>query len=93
MPTNQLDISNGPDKADLLRAVSNPEQHLHVAFETALDPIEAHIDRLEEVGSDGLTFALKGHLTSGRLRGASFVAAYDCATRTGRLSLTLKPVS
>jgi hypothetical protein len=77
--SNELEISGGPDKADLLRAVTNPSRHLHVAF------VEAHID--EEGGDDGLTFALRGHLTSGNLRGAVFFARYDSGSRTGRLVL------
>ena len=49
MATNDLDVRNGPDKADLLRAVTNPDQHLHVTFETPVDAVEAHID---SVGRD-----------------------------------------
>jgi hypothetical protein len=87
MPSNELDVSNGPDKADLLRAVTNPDQHLHVRFETADGPVEAHIDAIEEGGDDGLTFSLRGHLTSGNLRGAVFSGLYDSTNRTGRLVL------
>jgi hypothetical protein len=70
MSTNDLEVSNGPDKAGLLRAVTNPDQHLHVSFDTAAGAVEAHIDAIEEGGDDGLTFALRGHLTSGNVRGA-----------------------
>jgi hypothetical protein len=87
MSSNDLEVSNGPDKAVLLRAVSNPEKHLHVGFDTAAGPIEAHIDAIEEGGEDGLTFALRGHLTSGNVRGAIFSGTYDSASRTGRLTL------
>lgn len=87
MSSNDLDVSNGPDKSDLLRAVANPEKHLHVSFDTAAGPVEAHIDAIEEGGDDGLTFALRGHLTSGNLRGAVFAGRYDSTSRTGRLVL------
>jgi hypothetical protein len=87
MATNQLDVRNGPDKADLLRAVTNPDQHLHVSFETPVDAVEAHIDGVEEIGVDGVTFGLRGHLTSGNLRGAAFAGTYDVSSRTGRLRL------
>jgi hypothetical protein len=86
MSADQIEVSNGPDKADLLRAVANPEKHLHVSFDTPTDAVEAHIDAIEERG-DGLTFALRGHLTSGNLRGAVFSGLYDSGTRTGRLIL------
>jgi hypothetical protein len=87
MASNELEVSNGPGKADLLRAVTNPDKHLHVSFDTATDPVEAHIDVIEERGDDGLTFALRGHLTSGNLRGAVFSGVYDTVSRTGRLVL------
>jgi hypothetical protein len=87
MTSNNLDVRNGPDKADLLRAVANPDQHLHVAFDTPEGLVEAHIDAVEEGGDDGLTFSLRGHLTSGNLRGALFSGVYDGTSGTGRLLL------
>jgi hypothetical protein len=87
MVSNELVVSNGPDKAELLRAVTNPGQHLHVSFNTPMDMVEAHIDSIEEIGNDGVTFGLRGHLTSGNLRGAVFAGAYDTASRSGRLLL------
>jgi hypothetical protein len=87
MNTSELHVSNGPDKSDLLRAVTNPDEHLHVPFDTAQGLVEAHIDAIEESGIDGLAFALRGHLTSGNLRGAVFSGIYDTSTRSGRLVL------
>jgi hypothetical protein len=85
--TDEVHVSGGPDKADLLRAVTNPDQHIHVIFQTADGPVEAHVDAIEEGGEDGLTFAVRGHLTSGNLRGAAFAGEYDSASRSGRLRL------
>ena len=65
MTTNELEVCNGPDKADLLRAVTNSDEHVHVSFETAGDLVEAHIDAIEELRSDGMMFGLLGHLTTG----------------------------
>src|SRR5204863_2924213 len=62
MAINELQVSNGPDKADLLRAVTNPAKHLHVTFDTPVDPMEAHLDKIEEIGADGVTFGLRGHI-------------------------------
>jgi hypothetical protein len=87
MSANELHVSNGPDKSDLLRAVTNPDEHLHVTFDTVSDPLEAHLDRIEEIGGEGTAFALRGHVASGDLRGAMFSGVYDVATRTGRLLL------
>lgn len=85
MASSKVPVSNGPDKADLLRAVTNPDEHLHVMFDTAADPLEAHLDSIEEVGVDGVTFGLKGHVVSGNLRGAVFSGIYDSSARTGTL--------
>ena len=87
MSKNEIPVSNGPDKSDLLRAVSNPSKHLHVSFDTPVDPLEVHIDRIEEMGDDGLTFGLSGHIASGNLRGAVFSGVYDVVSRSGRLVL------
>jgi hypothetical protein len=85
MSTHELAIRNGPDKAGLLRAVANPDKHLHVMFETPLEAVEAHIDAVEELSTDGSTFGVRGHLTSGNLRGAVFAGTYDVSSRSGRL--------
>lgn len=84
---DRLDVSNGPDKAGLLRAVTNPDEHLHVVFGTTAGLVETHIDVIEETGTDGVQFALRGHVASGELRGADFAGLYDSETRTGRLHL------
>ena len=87
MPASKLEVRDGPGKADLLRAVANPGAHLHVSFDTPVDAVEAQIDSIQEVGVDGVSFALRGHLASGNLRGAVFAGTYDCETRTGLLVL------
>ena len=42
MSKHEIPVSNGPDKADLLRAVTNPDAHLHVTFRTPTEVVEAH---------------------------------------------------
>jgi hypothetical protein len=69
MATRELEVRNGPDKADLLRAVANPDKHLHVSFETSGDLVEAHIDTIEELRSDGMLFGLRGQLATGNSPG------------------------
>ena len=87
MITHELEVRNGPGKADLLRAVTNPDKHLHVSFETVGDPLEAHIDTIEEMGRDGMLYGIRGHLTAGTLRGAIFTGIHDCGERAGLLML------
>jgi hypothetical protein len=87
MPGRELiEVTNGPDKADLMRALSDVEGRLRVSFDTPVDPVEANVDALQEIGDDGVKLALRGHLASDNLR-AVFVGTYDSQTRTGRLVL------
>jgi hypothetical protein len=58
-----------------------------VFFDTPVASVEVQIDAMREIGDDGLKLVLHGHLASGDLRGAVFVGAYNCQTRTGRLVL------
>ena len=87
MATSQIPVTGGPDKADLLRAVANPDAHLHATFSTPDGLVEAHIDAIEERGIAGVDFTVWGHLASSHLRGAYFTGSYNCETRTGRLAL------
>jgi hypothetical protein len=87
MTTAIISVTNGPDKSDLLRAVANPDLHLHAIFDTPDGVIEAQIETIEERGEDGVGFTVWGHLMSTGLRGAFFTGSYDCATRMGRLAL------
>jgi hypothetical protein len=87
MSASEIIVSDGPGKDDLLRAVANPDKHLHVMFHTRSEAIEAHIDAIDEEGLDGLRFALRGRLRSENFRGAHFSGVYDVETRMGRLRL------
>jgi hypothetical protein len=84
--THSLEVTNGPAKDDLLRAVANTDDQLTTLFDTPAG-LETSIGRLEELGDDGVAFTLWGQLTSLELRGAHFTASYNCASRTGRLAL------
>jgi hypothetical protein len=83
MPPSQIEVRDGPDKPGLLRAVANPDAHLHVSFDTDAGLIEAHMDGIEELGLGGARFTLRGHIASGNLKGAIFAGTYDCETRSG----------
>jgi len=88
MPGRELiEVTNGPNKASLMHALADAEGRLQVSFDTQVSSVEANVDAVHEITDDGLRLALRGHLTSGNLRGAAFVGAYDCQTRTGRLVL------
>jgi hypothetical protein len=87
MTHSVLEVTNGPAKDDLLRAVANADDQLTTVFDTPAGALETSIDRLEEQGDDGVAFKLWGQLISLELRGAHFTASYNCASRTGRRAL------
>jgi hypothetical protein len=87
MTHSVLEVTNGPAKDDLLRAVSNTDDQLTTIFDTSAGALEATINELEEQGDEGVAFTLWGQLASSDLRGAYFTASYNCASRTGRLAL------
>jgi hypothetical protein len=82
-----VDVTDGPGKDDLLRAVTNDDGLITTIFDTAAGALEAQIVRIEERGDDGVDFTLWGQLASSSLSGAYFTASYNCASRTGRLAL------
>jgi hypothetical protein len=84
---NDLEVRNGPDRADLLRALVNPHPKLRAFFETDGESVEAQIDGIEEIGQDGITFGLRGWFVSGSLQGVRFAGTYESARRKGRLIL------
>ena len=81
-----LEVTNGPAKDHLLRAVANTDDQLTTLLDTPAGLLETRIGRLEELGDDGVTFTLWGQLTSLELRGAHFTASYNWASQ-GRLAL------
>ena len=85
MTVSVLQLTRGPDKGDLLRAIQQPG--LSTTFDTPSGAIEATIEKIEEQGLEGLDFTLWGRLQSTDLRGAYFTASYSCESRTGRLAL------
>ena len=87
MTHSVLEVTNGPAKDDLLRAVANADNRITTLFGTPAGLLETSIGRLEELGDDGVAFTLWGQLTSLELRGAHFTASYNCASRTGRRAL------
>jgi len=87
MTHSVIDVTNGPGKDDLLRAVANDDGLLTTTFDTSAGVVEAQIVRIEERGDSGLDFTLWGQLASSSLSGAYFTASYSCESRTGRLAL------
>jgi hypothetical protein len=75
MPTTRLTIVDGPPKPELRWALANPDKDPHIHFETEGDPIDVHLDRMEEL-ADGTSFGLIGHVVSGSHKGKSFKAVY-----------------
>jgi len=78
--STRLTIIDGPPKPDLQWAVAYPDKHLHVHFETESDPVDVHLDRMEEL-ADGTSFGLTGHVVSTKYKGRRFKAAYHLSDR------------
>jgi hypothetical protein len=80
MPTTRLVIVDGPPKPDMQWAVAYPEKDPHIHFETEGDPIDVHLDRMEEL-ADGASFGLVGHVVSSNHKGKRFKAVYHLFDR------------
>ena len=80
MLATRLIIVDGPLKPDMQRAVVYPENDLHIHFETEGDPIDVHLDRVEEF-ADGTSFGLTGHVVSNNHKGKRFKAVYHLSER------------
>jgi hypothetical protein len=83
MPKTRLTITDGPIKPDLQWAIAYPEKHLHIHFETDGDPVDVHLDRMEELG-DGTSFGLVGHIVSSSHKSKPFKAVYHLSDRGSR---------
>jgi hypothetical protein len=83
-------INNGPDRADLLRAVSNRGQ-LALSFESEGETLSIMPDRIEEGGADAEGFTVWGRITNGTLRDAPIRATYNAETRIGSLQVQNHP--
>lgn len=83
MAPRELNIVDGPDKPALQWSLTKPGECV-VHFRVEGDAYDAQIARMDE-GEDGFTFGLRGHLTSGELKGHPFEAIYSIETRSGRM--------
>jgi hypothetical protein len=81
MSNDEMQIVNGPDKPGLQWSLTKPGESM-VHFTVEGDVLEAQIDRMDEL-SDGFTFALLGHLTSGEMNGRPFEGVYNIGSRSG----------
>jgi hypothetical protein len=80
MAKTRLNIVDGPLKPDLQWAVAYPEKHLHIHFETEGEPVDVHLDRMEEL-ADGTSFGLAGHVVSSKHKNRRFKAVYHLSDR------------
>ena len=58
MSSNEIAVSNGPAKDDLLRAVANPDKHLHVIFHTLSEAIDVYMTGLHLTPPQGVKVAV-----------------------------------
>jgi hypothetical protein len=85
MSSEKLEILDGPDKPGLQRSLTMPGE-CNVHFRVEEDAFDAQIVRMDET-SDGFTFELRGHLTSGVHNGCPFEAIYSIEGRTGWIKI------
>ncbi len=88
MASRELKIVDGPDKPALQWSLTKPDECV-VHFRVEGDVFDAQIIRMDE-GEDGFTFGLRGHLTSGDLKGSPFEAVYSIGSRSGRMRVHTK---
>lgn len=86
MSEHELTVLDGPDKPALQWALLYPERGKGVIFKVEDEAFEASIARMDEIGN-GLSFDLKGEVTSGRYRGVPFSGVYSVESRSGLLKL------
>jgi hypothetical protein len=84
-----MEIVDGPAKADLRKALANPERERAV-FRTSSDTLSVRIDRLEQ-SQDGDDFTVYGVVYGGAHDGLPFEAFYTTGGRTGRFEVGSKP--
>ncbi|HML28507.1 MAG TPA: hypothetical protein PKE16_06670 [Hyphomicrobium sp.] len=84
MTRQVLKINDGPDKPALQKSLAY--ENKQVEFILNGNPFGAQIEHLEEQ-AEGMTFAIKGRITSGEFKGQSFQGMYSSGTRSGSLAL------
>ena len=85
MASRTFNITDGPDKPTLQRALMLPEEvtaHFHVESEG----LDVSIAKMEEQ-SDGFSFKLEGCVASGSTKDARFRAIYSIEGRTGSMAI------
>lgn len=87
MTRKTMKIEDGPDKPALQKSLAYDGEP--VAFVLNGNPFNAQIEHLEEQ-AEGLSFEIKGHITTGELRGTSFQGLYSVGSRSGSLALGVR---
>lgn len=87
MTRQVLKINGGPDKPALQKSLAY--ENRSVEFILNGNPFGAEIEHIEEQ-AEGLTFAIKGRITTGELKGQSFQGMYSAGTRSGSLALGVR---
>jgi len=85
-PPRRIAVTSGPNKADLLRAATNPISSCMLLSALRSGMIEAQIDAIEETGIDALTSRSGATWHQPIWRGGLY-GDVQCEARTGRLAL------
>ena len=88
MSTYEVVVHDGPDKAELARAA---DTHAHLPLHTDEGEFEVQVDAIEDLDQGIPDVAIRGHITSGTLKGRSFIGTYDPMSHKGSLHLENAP--
>jgi len=85
MNSRTFNITDGPNKPTLQRALMLPEE-VTAHFQADGEGLDVTISKMEEQ-PDGFSFKLEGRVASGDMKGAQFRAVYSIEGRTGSLAV------
>ena len=85
MAASTFNITDGPDKPTMQRALMLPDE-VTAHFEVDGEGLDVAITRMEEQ-QDGFSFKLEGRIASGSMKGAQYRALYSVEGRTGSFAV------
>jgi hypothetical protein len=87
MTTTELLISDGPDKAELLRSLASHRREISTRFCTSDGAFDVIVDQMDPSSANRKRLILEGHFCSGIYSGLCFAGTYDLDTKRGLLMM------
>lgn len=85
MAPRTFEITDGPDKPALQRALTLPKE-VTAHFQIEGEGLDVSVARMEEQ-PDGFSFKLEGRVASGSMKDARFRAIYSIEGRSGSMAI------